>query len=59
MLNRGRQPRYHMVDRTKFGRCCMIPAAPLNAAHAVASDVELSSEYAAMLRNNGIEVLLA
>jgi DeoR/GlpR family transcriptional regulator of sugar metabolism len=46
-------------DRTKFGRGGMIPVASLNAAHTAVSDAELSSEYAAMLRDNGIEVLLA
>jgi DeoR/GlpR family transcriptional regulator of sugar metabolism len=48
-----------VADRTKFGRGGMIPVAPLNAAHVVVSDAELSSEYIAMLRDNGIEVLLA
>jgi len=48
-----------VVDHTKFGRGGMIPVAPLAAAHTVVSDAELSREYVAMLRGNGIEVLLA
>ncbi|MGA3334552.1 MAG: hypothetical protein ABSC62_10370 [Terracidiphilus sp.] len=48
-----------VADHTKFGRGGMIPMAPLNAAQTVVSDAELGSEYAAMLRDNGIEVLLA
>ena len=48
-----------VADHTKFGRGGMIPVAPLNAAHIVVSDAELGSEYVAMLRDNGIEVLLA
>ena len=48
-----------VADHTKFGRGGMIPVAPLTAAHIVVSDAELGSEYVAMLRDNGIEVLLA
>jgi DeoR/GlpR family transcriptional regulator of sugar metabolism len=48
-----------VADHTKFGRGGMIPVAPLTAAHIVVSDAELSPEYAAMLRDHGIEVLLA
>jgi DeoR family transcriptional regulator of aga operon len=48
-----------VADHTKFGRGGMIPVAPLSAAHLVVSDTELSSEYVAMLRDQGIEVLLA
>jgi DeoR/GlpR family transcriptional regulator of sugar metabolism len=33
--------------------------APLTAAHIVVSDAELSPEYVALLREHGIEVLLA
>jgi len=48
-----------VADHTKFGRGGMIPVAPLAAAHIAVSDAELSPEYVAMLRGNGIEVLLA
>jgi DeoR family transcriptional regulator, fructose operon transcriptional repressor len=48
-----------VADHTKFGRSGMIPVAPLSAAHVVVSNAELSSEYIALLRDNGIEVLLA
>jgi hypothetical protein len=37
----------------------MIPVAPLNSAHIVVSDAELGSEFITLLRDNGIEVLLA
>jgi DeoR/GlpR family transcriptional regulator of sugar metabolism len=48
-----------VADHTKFGRGGMIPVAPLTAAHIVVSDAGLSPEYVAMLRDNGVEVLLA
>ena len=48
-----------VTDHTKFGRGGMIPVAPLTAAHIVVSDAQLAPEYVAMLRKNGIEVLLA
>jgi len=48
-----------VADHTKYGCGGMIPVAPLSAAHIVVSDTELSPEFAAMLRDNGIEVLLA
>ena len=48
-----------VADHTKFGRGGMIPVAPLTAAHIVVSDAELGSEYVTLLRDNGIEVLLA
>ena len=48
-----------VADHTKFGRGGMIPVAPLSAAHIVVSDAELSPEYVALLRDHGIEVLLA
>jgi DeoR/GlpR family transcriptional regulator of sugar metabolism len=48
-----------VADHTKFGRGGMIPVVPLTAAHIVVSDAELGAEYVAMLRDNGIEVLLA
>lgn len=48
-----------VADHTKFGRGGMIPVAPLRAAHVVVSDAELGSGYLTMLRDNGIDVLLA
>jgi DeoR family transcriptional regulator, fructose operon transcriptional repressor len=48
-----------VADHTKFGRGGMIPVAPLTAAHIVVSDAGLSPEYVAMLRDHGVEVLLA
>jgi len=48
-----------VADHTKFGRGGMIPVAPLNAAHFVVSDAELSSEFLTLLRDHGVEVLLA
>ncbi len=48
-----------VADHTKFGRRGMIPVAPLSAAHIVVSDADLSQEHGALLRDNGIEVLLA
>jgi DeoR family transcriptional regulator, fructose operon transcriptional repressor len=48
-----------VADHTKFGRAGMIPVAPLSAAHVVISDAELSPEYVRLLRDHGIEVLLA
>jgi DeoR family fructose operon transcriptional repressor len=48
-----------VADRTKFGRGGLFPVAPLNAADTVVSDRELSPEYIDLLRDNGVEVLLA
>jgi DeoR family fructose operon transcriptional repressor len=48
-----------VADHTKFGRGGMVPVAPLTAAHTVVSDAELSPEFVAMLRDHGVEVLLA
>ena len=48
-----------VADHTKFGRGGMVPVAPLTAAHIVVSDAELSPEFVAMLRDHGVEVLLA
>jgi DeoR family fructose operon transcriptional repressor len=48
-----------VADHTKFGRGGMIPVAPLTAANLVVSDAGLASNYVEMLRNNGVEVLLA
>ena len=48
-----------VADHTKFGRGGMIPVAPLTAAHIVVTDAELSPEYVTLLRDHGIELLLA
>jgi DeoR family transcriptional regulator, fructose operon transcriptional repressor len=48
-----------VADHSKFGRGGMIPVAPLSAAHIVVSDSELSSEFVTLLRDQGVEVLLA
>jgi len=48
-----------VADHTKFGRGAMVPVAPLEAASVVVSDSELAPEFIAMLRDRGIEVLLA
>jgi DeoR family fructose operon transcriptional repressor len=48
-----------VADHTKFGRGGMIPVAPLKAAHVIVSDAGLSAEFVAMLREQGVEVLLA
>jgi DeoR/GlpR family transcriptional regulator of sugar metabolism len=48
-----------VADHTKFGRGGMIPVAPLTAAHLVVSDAGLSALHVDMLRDNGVEVLLA
>ena len=48
-----------VADHTKFGRGGMIPVAPLTAAHIVVSDAELARNTSTLLRDNGIEVLLA
>jgi DeoR family transcriptional regulator, fructose operon transcriptional repressor len=48
-----------VADHAKFGRGGMIPVAPLNAAHLVVTDSGLSQDYVALLRDHGVEVLLA
>ena len=48
-----------VADHTKFGRGGMIPVAPLTDAHLVVSDAGLASNYVEMLRESGVEVLLA
>lgn len=48
-----------VADHTKFGRGGMIPVAPLSAANIVISDRELAPEYVALLRANGVDVVLA
>jgi DeoR family transcriptional regulator, fructose operon transcriptional repressor len=48
-----------VADHTKFGRGGMIPMASLKAAHVVVSDSDLSPEYVTLLREHGVEVLLA
>lgn len=48
-----------VADHTKFGRGGMFPVAPLSAAHVVVTDSGAAPESVAMLRSQGIEVLLA
>jgi DeoR family transcriptional regulator, fructose operon transcriptional repressor len=48
-----------VADHTKFGRGGLFPVAPLSAAHTVISDRDLAPEYADLLRQSGVEVLLA
>jgi DeoR family fructose operon transcriptional repressor len=48
-----------VADHTKFGRGGMVSVAPLAAVHTVVSDAELRPEFVAMLRDHGVEVLLA
>jgi len=48
-----------VADHTKFGRGGMFPVAPLSAADIVVSDKGLAPEYVELLRDNGVEVLLA
>jgi DeoR/GlpR family transcriptional regulator of sugar metabolism len=48
-----------VADHTKFGRGGMIPVAPLNAADIFVSDTGLAPEHVAMLRDSGVEVVLA
>ena len=47
-----------VADHTKFGRGGLFHVASLNAAHVVVSDRDLSEEYIALLRANGVDVLL-
>lgn len=48
-----------VADHTKFGRSAMIPVAQLEAADIVVSDTGLAAEYVNLLRDKGVEVLLA
>ncbi|MGA7342407.1 MAG: DeoR/GlpR family DNA-binding transcription regulator [Terracidiphilus sp.] len=48
-----------VADHTKFGRGGMIPVASLSAAHIVVTDTGAAPESVRLLRDNGIEVLLA
>jgi DeoR family transcriptional regulator, fructose operon transcriptional repressor len=48
-----------VADHTKFGRGGMIPVAPLGAADIVVSDTGLAPDHVSMLRESGIEVILA
>jgi DeoR family transcriptional regulator, fructose operon transcriptional repressor len=48
-----------VADHTKFGRGAMIPVAPLTAADVVVSDRDLPPEFVSLLRDSGVEVLLA
>jgi len=48
-----------VADHTKLGRGGMIPVAPLSAADIIVSDTGLAPEHVSMLRDSGIEVILA
>lgn len=48
-----------VADATKFGRAAMVPLAPLDVADVVVSDSSLGSEHQAMLRDAGVEIVLA
>jgi DeoR family transcriptional regulator, fructose operon transcriptional repressor len=48
-----------VADHTKFGRGAMIPVAQLRAANVVVSDHDLAPEFVGLLRESGVDVLLA
>jgi DeoR/GlpR family transcriptional regulator of sugar metabolism len=48
-----------VADHTKFGRNAMLQVAPLSVADCIVTDSALPAEYQAMLREQGVEVLLA
>jgi DeoR family transcriptional regulator, fructose operon transcriptional repressor len=48
-----------VADHTKFGRLGMFPVAPLNSAHTVVTDIDVSPAFTEMLRRHGVTVLLA
>jgi DeoR family fructose operon transcriptional repressor len=48
-----------VTDHTKFGRNAMIHLAPLDVADCLVSDAGLAEEYQELLRERGVEVLLA
>jgi DeoR/GlpR family transcriptional regulator of sugar metabolism len=48
-----------VADHTKFGRAAMVPLAPLDVADVVVSDAGLASSHQDLLRQHGVEVLLA
>jgi DeoR family transcriptional regulator, fructose operon transcriptional repressor len=48
-----------VTDHTKFGRGGLIPLAPLDVVDVVVSDQALGEEHREMLRQHGVELLLA
>jgi len=48
-----------VADATKFGRSAMVPLAPLDVADVVVSDSSLATEHRTMLRDAGVEIVLA
>lgn len=48
-----------VADHTKFGRAAMVHTAPLDVIDVVVSDKKLAPEHQQMLREHGVEVLLA
>jgi len=48
-----------VADHTKFGRSAMVHLAPLDAADVVVTDTEAPLAYQALLRQRGVELLLA
>jgi DeoR family transcriptional regulator, fructose operon transcriptional repressor len=48
-----------VADHSKFGRLGMFPVAPLSAAHIVVTDAAAAPAFTEMLRDRGVEVLLA
>lgn len=48
-----------VADSTKFGRGGMIPVAPLSVADFLVSDSGLSQKYVDLLRDSGVQVILA
>ena len=48
-----------VADHTKFGRSAMIPVTQLEVADVVVSDTGLDPDYVSLLRDKGVEVLLA
>lgn len=48
-----------VADATKFGRSAMVPLAPLDIADVVVSDSSLAAEHRAMLRDAGVDLVLA
>jgi DeoR/GlpR family transcriptional regulator of sugar metabolism len=48
-----------VADHSKFGRAAMVPLAPLEVADVVVSDAGLAPAHQDLLRQHGVEVLLA
>lgn len=48
-----------MADHTKFGRVSTVFLAPVTAVHTIISDRDLQPEFAAELREKGLELILA